>query len=549
MAQTTIEPPRPNADLPPPPGEQGWGARVLSTIFDIRFLGVIGQIVFIVLLIVGAQRIFSNFGGNVDKLGRAQFICRDGNFSYRCAYDFMSNEAGFDIDDTPLDYVNTDSFWWALWTGLVNTFRVGILALIATTLLGTFMGIARLSDNWLVSRLSLAYIEIIRNTPVLVQLLLIYFSVILALPDNTEALQPFGLPIFLSNRGLNMAWPRFMSSASIWIAFLILGVIQYQVTWVFLGRREERTGQESNRFAWGFVGFLIIASIGWIVSSAVADNEGFLISNRSRIADVGDFEKVMLTRAGINHISQLETLPEEELAAVALQVCVLRDSASEANFVNKLARQGIPFQVSRTGTPAKAIQSYVDGDCEIFAAPQSILASERVILESPSSHLIIPVDETPLVWSIPRFERFNIIGGLNFTPEYFALFLGLTIFYAGGLAEVVRAGILSVSKGQTEAARALGLTEGQRLNLIVLPQALRVIIPPLISTYLSLMKDTSLGVAVAFQDIYLVSQTLMNQSGRALQIMILLMLIYLAISLFFSAVLNWYNDRVVIVER
>ena len=186
---------------------------------------------------------------------------------------------------------------------------------------------------------------------------------------------------------------------------------------------------------------------------------------------------------------------------------------------------------------------------EMFAAPKSVLAASLATLENPSSSLIIPLKESPIVMSTPKFEGFNVIGGWSMKGEYFALFLGLTIFYAGGLAEVVRAGILSVSKGQTEAARALGLEEGQRLQLIVLPQALRVIIPPLISTYLSLMKDTSLGVAVAFPEMYMISQTLMNQSGRAVQIMALIMIVYLSISIFFSAILNWYNDQVVLVER
>ena len=534
---------------PPPPESSSLGSRIFSYIFDIRFLGVLGQIAFIALLILGASTIVSNFQGNADKLGDAQFRCRDGSSSYRCAYDFMTNEAGYDIGDTPLDYENTDSFWWALFAGLVNTFRVGLLAVVATTILGTLMGIARLSENWLVSKLSLAYVEIIRNTPILIQLLLIYFSVILALPDIKEALQPFGLPIYLSNRGLSLPWPQFMSSASTWIAFLILGAIQFQVVWIYLGRREEQTGKESNRMTWGIVGFLVIAAAGWIISSAVADNEGLLIPAGSRIGDVEDFEKVMLSRAKINALSELDDLPEEELAAVTLQICALRDSSSEPNFTNKLGRMGLPFEVSRFSSPAKAMDKYIDGSCEMFVAPKSILASERGILESPSSNLIVPVSENPVVISYPRFEGFNVLGGWVMTGEFFALFLGLTIFYAGGLAEVVRAGILSVSKGQTEAARALGLNEGQRLNLIVLPQALKVIIPPLISTYLSLMKDTSLGVAVAFQELYLVTQTLMNQSGRALQIMIIVMISYLAISLFFSAILNWYNSRVVTVER
>ncbi|MEZ4614635.1 MAG: ABC transporter permease subunit [Caldilineaceae bacterium] len=340
-----------------------------------------------------------------------------------------------------------------------------------------------------------------------------------------------------------------MSSAPIWIAFLILGILQFQLLWILLGRREEATGRRSNRLVWGFVGFLLIATIGWFVSSAVADNEGILVARSSRIAEFQDIETVMLSRAGVNHISELDELSEEKTAAVALQICVLRDSPSEPNFTNKLRALGIPYEVKRASSASRAAGDFADGDCEILAAPQSALTASLATLENPGSYQIVPIQETPLVMSVPRFEGFNVVGGWSMTGEFFALFLALTIFYGGGLAEVVRAGILSVSKGQTEAARALGLHESQRMQLIVLPQALRVVIPPLISTYLSLMKDTSLGVAVAFPEMYLVAQTTMNQSGRALQIMIIVMLVYLMISIFFSAILNWYNQRVVFAER
>ncbi|MCB0060885.1 MAG: ABC transporter permease subunit [Caldilineaceae bacterium] len=541
MAQTVASP-------PPTTNKDLW-SRITSYIFDIRFLGVIGQIAFIVLIVFTVSTLGSNFLSNVGKLGEAQFICRDGSFSYRCAYDFMEGNAGFPISDPPLEYETTDSFWWALWNGIINTFRVGILSLVAMTILGTLAGIARLSDNWLVSNISLAYIEIIRNTPILIQLLLIYFSVILALPNITEAIQPFGLPIFLSNRGLNMPWPEFMSSAPIWIAFLILGILQFQLLWILLGRREEATGKRSNRFLWGLVGFVLVAAIGWYISGSTANNEGILVARSSRIGEFSDIRSVMLSRAGINHISEFNILSEEEAAAVALQICALRDSPSEPNFTNKLRAWNIPYDVSRASSPSRLAADFVDGDCEVVAAPQSVLTTALATLESPGNYLIVPVKEAPLVMSVPRFEGFNVVGGWSMTGEFFALFLALTIFYGGGLAEVVRAGILSVSKGQTEAARALGLQEGQRMQLIVLPQALRVIIPPLISTYLSLMKDTSLGVAVAFPEMYLIAQTTMNQSGRALQIMIIIMLVYLMISIFFSTLLNWYNQRVVFVER
>ncbi|MEZ4678110.1 MAG: ABC transporter permease subunit [Caldilineaceae bacterium] len=458
---------------PPPTTNKDLGSRITSYIFDVRFLGVIGQIAFIALIVFSVSTLGSNFLNNVGKLGEAQFICRDGSFSYRCAYDFMEGNAGFPLSDPPLEYETTDSFWWALWNGIINTFRVGLLSLVAMTILGTLAGIARLSDNWLVSNIALAYIEIIRNTPILIQLLLIYFSIVLALPNITDAIQPFGLPIFLSNRGLNLPWPEFMSSAPIWIAFLILGILQFQLLWILLGRREEATGRRSNRLVWGFVGFLLIATIGWFVSSAVADNEGILVARSSRIAEFQDIETVMLSRAGVNHISELDELSEEKTAAVALQICVLRDSPSEPNFTNKLRALGIPYEVKRASSASRAAGDFADGDCEILAAPQSALTASLATLENPGSYQIVPIQETPLVMSVPRFEGFNVVGGWSMTGEFFALFLALTIFYGGGLAEVVRAGILSVSKGQTEAARALGLHESQRMQLIVLPQALR----------------------------------------------------------------------------
>jgi general L-amino acid transport system permease protein len=153
------------------------------------------------------------------------------------------------------------------------------------------------------------------------------------------------------------------------------------------------------------------------------------------------------------------------------------------------------------------------------------------------------------VLSLPVREGLNLVGGTRLRPEFTALLLSLVLFYGGTLAEMVRAGILSVSKGQSEAARALGLTEGQRLQLIVLPQALRVIIPPGIGVALSLAKDTSLGIAIGFPDMYAVAYTTLNQSGRVLQLFVLIMLVYMLISLGFSVLLNWYNERIKLVER
>jgi len=523
--------------------------RIFNYLFDIRFLGVLGQIGFIILVIFGLRAIGGNFAQNAQKLGEAQFICRDGSFSYRCAYDFMESEAGFDISDTPIDYTNTDPYWKAFFIGVLNTLKVAILGVILAAIIGTIAGIARLSNNWLISKLALWYVELMRNLPVLILLFFFYFAVIVALPDLETAIQPLGLPIFLSNRGLSIPSPQLTSSSAIWLAFLVLGIIQFQVMWVILGRREERTGQSVNRIGRGLITFLIVIGFGWYISGAVSDTQGMLVTKASRIRELGDLEKLMLQRTGLNYIGDIYTLPEDEIASAALKVCVLEGSSSEANLTRQLRKMNIPFKIIRSERPDQAIGKYADETCEVYADTKANLAAERPTLENVDSHLIVPVKENPIVWSVPTHEGFNLTGGSRLRPEYTALLLGLVLFYGGSLAEMVRAGILSVSKGQTEAARALGLTEGQRLQLIVLPQALRVIIPPGIGVALSLAKDTSLGIAIGFPDMYAVSYTTMNQSGRILQLFALMMLVYMLISLGFSILLNWYNERIKLVER
>ncbi len=542
MAQIT-------APSPQEPQSKSVWRSMLDYLFDIRFLGVLGQLGFVILVVIVARQLALTFQDNANKLGEAQFICRDGSSSYRCAYDFMGSEAGFDIAETPIEYVNTDPYWRAFQIGILNTLKVGIVGIFLTAILGVIAGIARLSDNWLIGKLSLWYVELMRNTPLLIQLFFIYFGVILAFPSLDDAIRPLGSPIYISQRGLNFPSFQFTSSAAIWLAFLVLGIIQFQVLWVLLGRREEKTGRASNRFRWGLVSFLVVAGIGWNVSSAVSDTQGLMVSRASRIRNLNELEKIMLQRAEINHVDDFDTLSEERLDEVAFRVCVIKDSASETNLTRQLRSMNIPYAIVASDRPDQATADYADGNCEAFAASKADLAGERATLENSSSHLIIPIKENPIVMSRPERRGLNLVGGTRLTPEFTALLLALVLFYGSNLAEVVRAGIQSVSKGQTEAARALGLTRGQELQLVVLPQALRVIIPPGIGIFLSLAKDTSLGVAIGFPDMYSVANTTMNQSGRTLQLFILMMVVYMIISLVFSILLNWYNERIKLVER
>ncbi|MCB0037545.1 MAG: ABC transporter permease subunit [Anaerolineales bacterium] len=521
---------------------------------DGRVIGVLAQIAFVIGFILVAGWFVSNIRENLGTLGRSQFICEDGTFSYRCAFDFMRADAQFDIAETPINYDPADSYWRALGVGALNTVKVTALGIVLTTILGTVVGIARLSPNWFIRNLAKWYVDLLRNTPLVLQLVFIYFSFLLALPQFTEAINPAGIPLFISRRGINMAWPVFMPSFATWMAFVILAIIQVQVLWVILGRQEEITGKEQNRLTWAIVSFIAVIGIGWFVASNES-NQAVLTPAAARIREFDDFEQLVLNRLNVNQLSDIEgalaagRITQEDVDAAALKICVLRDAASEANFTAQLRGADIPYLVTRTSRQDQATSAYAEGECEAYLGPTAIIAGERDVLENASAHNLLPVHETPVRVSIPRIEGFNFVGGAKMTTEFTAILIGLVLNTGANVAEIVRAGIQSVSKGQTEAARALGLSESQRLRLVVLPQALKVIIPPQTSQYLNLAKNSSLALVVAYPDFWNLGNTTINQSGRAIQIMLLVMGTYLMLSLAISALLNWYNNRISLVER
>lgn len=517
---------------------------------DVRVLGVLGQIAFIVLAVLFFRTLGNNFIDNIGKLGKAQFVCRDGTSSLMCAFDFMETEAGFEISETLQEYHVTDSYWRALGMGVLNTFRVAILAILLSTILGTLIGIARLSKNWLISTIVKAYVELIRNTPLLIQIVVIYFVAFLTLPPVTKAIQPMGLPLFLSQRNISYPEFEFMPSAAIFLAFLFIGLIQFQVLWLYLGRQEEKTGKSSHRLTWSLLSAAVIAVIGWNFAGNMGSSESILSLRSTRIRDFKDVQAFILKRAQVEHISELQGLPKEKLDEAALRICVQQGSKSEPNLIYQLEKSKTPFQVvTRTRYAYQAAESYKKGECDILAAQTSVLAAELALIDKPQLHMIVPISQPPAVWSRPRLEKGNIVGGSKISPEFAGLLVALVLYASAFISEIVRAGIQSVTKGQLEAATALGLSDGQRLRLVVLPQALRVIIPPLISEYLGTIKDSSLGIAIGFPDLYSVANTIINQSGRSLQVIITIMAAYLAMSLITSAILNWYNNKVRFVER
>jgi general L-amino acid transport system permease protein len=337
-------------------------------------------------------------------------------------FGFLDQQAGFGIGETLIPYSAADTYFRALLVGLVNTLRVAVTGIVLATILGTIIGVARLSSNWLLARLAAGYVELFRNIPLLLQLFFWYAVITEILPGPRQALHL--LPgVFASNRGIKIPIP-------------------------------------GDSAVWGY------AAAGF---------------------------------------------------ALALVLSVLLHLWSRRQ--RELGR--VPWP---TGW-------FALGMCVAFPVIAGVLSGE------------------PLVWDVPKLQGFNFAGGATMSPEFTSLLLGLVIYTAAFIAEIVRSGILAVGRGQREASQALGLTESQSLRLVILPQALRVIVPPLTSQYLNLTKNSTLAVAVGYPDLVSIAGTTLNQTGQAIEGIAIIMAVFLTISLAISLFMNWYNKRIALVER
>ena len=380
---------------------------------DIRFLQILAQVIFMLALAVAAGILITNVTDNLARQGLT------------VGYGFMKNPASFDIGETFIPYEPTDTYQGALIVSLVNTLVVSIVGIILTTIVGVLAGVARLSSNWLVSRIAAAYVGVIRNTPLIIQLMFWYFGVIIQLPSVKEAIEIPG-PIYLSRRGVYLPWGEATATFPAWRVYIILAIISIFIIWYLLSSAQKRASVPMTPL-WNLAYLIVPIVIIW------------------------------------------------------------------------------------------------------FGA------------------LVQP--EPPLKLLIPELAGLNFKGGLRLTPEFAALLFGLVIYTGAFIAEIVRAGIQAVSRGQVEAARSLGLSNSHTLRLIVFPQALRIMIPPVTSQYLNLAKNSSLAVAIGYPDLFSIAGTIFNQTGAAIEIIVVMMLSYLSMSLVTSLLMNIYNARIQLVER
>ena len=383
---------------------------------DPRFRSIFFQLLVVAVVVGFGWFLFRNTSANLERQGIAS------------GFGFLNSTAGFGIIMTLIEYSEESTYGRAFWVGLLNTLLMSGIGIILATIIGFIIGVARLSSNWLISRMATVYIETLRNIPLLLQIFFWYFAVLRAVPGPRQSVN-IGDAFFINNRGLYSPAPVF-----------------------------------GDGFELVMIGF-VAAVAGIVLLSRWA---------RKRQAATGEQFPVLLTSLGL-----FFGLPLLGLIAASL------------------AYGGVPLSLD-----------------------------------------------------YPALAGFNFKGGMVMIPEFVALLLALSAYTAAFIAEIVRAGILAVSHGQTEAAHSLGLRNGPTLRLVVIPQAMRVIIPPLTSQYLNLTKNSSLAAAIAYPELVSVfAGTVLNQTGQAVEVIGITMAIYLGLSLAISAFMNWYNKKMALVER
>ena len=378
---------------------------------DKRVIPILLQAIFALLVMLLGAFFFTNALGSLKQMGMS------------FGYDFLGKMASFDIGDKLIEFSSTDTYGKAFLVGILNTIKVALIGIILATILGFIIGISRLSNNWLAKTVATVYVEVFRNTPLLVQIFIWFYAVFLSFPSIEKSLNAFGL-FYFSNRGTVIPWFELTPSSMIWFISLLVGLFLSYIVWKVRIIKQVETGQRKYPSFWA-LGSLV----GWGV------------------------------------ITWMFTL------------------------------------------------------------------------------------QSPLLLSVPVIAGRGFDGGYTIGPGFGALLVALVMYTASYIAEIVRGGILAVPKGQVEAAKALGLKSPTILRLVILPQAIRIIIPPLTNQYLNLIKNSSLAAAVAYPELVGVGITVLSQTGKSVEVISIVILVYLSMSLFTSLLMNIFNKYTQLVER
>lgn len=461
------------------------------------------------------------------------------------SWDFLGEPLGVKLGEG----FNTDpeSGLEALAVGMVNMLRITWSGVIAATLLGTLIGVSRLSSNWIVSRIANSYIEFFRNIPLLVQILFWQALIIGLLPDLTSDMAGKGW-LFTSPKGIAFPWLTPQAGRWQYTVLVIVGVVTAR--WVYRHRIEiqEREGQETHAFAWsiGTMGLFLVG--GWFVHP-VTGVLGWLFGALSWVVGTVPIIVFQLVLAALAVWLAVRYILRylKRLRSPAGMAKLSDDDAFRLALAGVLGLGVMLFFVSGAG----------DATLSRFLG-RTLWYQMNWGLEPLFDFLVTKFDFSggaPLRFTLPevvvptRFPQYASEVGKALTPGFVAVWLGVTLYSAAFIGEIVRAGIMAVPRGQGEAASAIGLRRGQALRLVVLPQAFRIILPPIGSQYLNLAKNTSLGIAVAYADVVQVGQTIFNQEGQALAVFIFWMVFFSVVSLILSGIVNYYNRKMTLVER
>jgi general L-amino acid transport system permease protein len=499
---------------------------------NVTFLKWAAQVVFLVGIVSLFWILGSQAASNLDARG------------IRVNFDFLADPPGIALAEG-ID-VRPSTSARALFVGIVNMLRVTVAGIFAATILGVILGVARLSNNWIVNKVSTVYIETVRNIPLLVQIIA-WGVIITTVPGDLELDSgPIGCAVaepgcegwlFVSNKGVSFAWLFPSDGFWQWFSFVLIGVVVSIWVYKWRMRLKEEQGDETYALTWGTLTVVAFAIVGWFVHPIM----GFLGYLWGWIAELLDALPTWT----------LQTLLA--LLAVAAAGWWIKRFLDDRRTPAGLAKL-TDDDIFRLGTAAVAGLIGVYVFFSFAGISDWILNSGRDLFQVMDSKFEFLEGGSPIAMSRPsilqpgNFPNYGLTG-MTMTKLFFPVFIGVTIYTAAFIAEVVRGGILAISKGQTEAGLALGLHRSQLLRFIILPQAFRIILPPMGNQYLNLAKNTSLGIAVAYPEVVAVGQTLYNQTGATIPVVTLWMLFYVSVSLFISAIVNWYNRRVALVER
>ena len=449
-------------------------------------------------------------------------------------FDFLSQPAGFQLSEG-ID-TQPDTIGRALWSAMVNTLRLSVAGIAVATLLGIIVGVARLSSNWMVHKAASAFIEYMRNIPLLVHIFM-FFIVIAKLPELTQDSGPINGWLHVSNKGVQV--PRIFIADGFyqWMIFILLGGIAGFYVKRYRERMQDETGQPAYPIASILGTVAIFGLIGWFLHPIF----GWVGSIFGAIASIIDAIPQALMQLGLTVVA---------LSAAAWWIKRFLDSRRTPAGLAKLTDDDY-FRMIFAGIGALLFAFFVWVLWPGFSS--WLINSGRDLFEVLEDKFGNGRDGWPIDAKRPDITegRFANMGpaGLNFSQGLAAIFFALVLYTSAFIAEIVRGGILAVPKGQTEAAQAIGLKRSTMLRRVVLPQAFRISLPPLGNQYLNLTKNTSLAIAVGYSDLVQVGQTIFSQTGKSLEVFMIWMLFYLACSLTISAVVNFFNVRLKIVER